>query len=337
MSDEESHYFTLPDAPDIPGLKFRHFQGESDYPIMVSLIEKSKEVDGTEITLTTKDVANWFAHLENCDPTKDMLFIEINDNPVGASMAYWEEDPNDNLYYEHITILLPSWRGKGLRHIMVRFSESRLREIARSHPPEKSKKFWVFCEETETHLRSVLEDEGYQIFRYGFHLVRPTLEDIPDLPLPHDIEIRPVIPEHYPAIISAWNEACKDLRGTIPFSDETFKEWQGESTFDPSLWQVAWQGDQVIGTTLCFINEPENKEYSRKRGYTELISVAKPWRGRGIAKALMARGMEALKERGMTEAALGVDAGNPSGALKLYEGMGFSITKTVMYYWKPME
>jgi GNAT superfamily N-acetyltransferase len=336
MPDNESHYFTLPDAPNISGLKFRHFQNKSDYPIMVSLIEQSRETDKIEIVLTADEIANWFAHLETFDPFKDMLFIEVNDEPVGASMAYWEEDPNDNRYYEHISILLPEWRGKGLRHIMVRFSESRLREMATSHPLEKSKKFWVFCEESEIHLRSVLEDEGYQIFRYGFHLVRPTLDDIPDLDLPPEIEIRPVIPDHYPAIISAWNEACKELRGTIPFTDETFKEWQGEPTFDPSLWQVAWHDEQVIGTTLCFINELENSEYNRKRGYTELISVSKSWRGRGIAKALMARGMKALKGRGMTEAALGVDAENPSGALRLYENMGFRITKTVMYYWKPL-
>lgn len=332
-----SPHILLPDAPDIPGLKFRQFRGESDYPIMVSLIEQSSTVDKTETTITVDEIANWFAHLENCDPFEDILFIEVDGKPVGVSMAYWEEDPNDNLYYEYFAVLLPEWRGKGLRHIMVRFSEGRLREMARSYPEEKSKKFWVFCEETETHLRSVLEDEGYQVFRYGFYLVRPTLEDIPDLQLPEGIEVRPVTPDQYPAIISAWNEACKELRGTIPFSDEGFKEWQNDPTFDPSLWQIAWHGNTVIGTTFCFINEHENSEFNRKRGHTELISVAKPWRGQGIAKALMARGMKALKERGMTEAALGVDAGNPSGALRLYETMGFQITKRVMYYWKPLE
>jgi GNAT superfamily N-acetyltransferase len=332
-----SPHILLPDAPDIPGLKFRQFRGESDYPIMVSLIEQSSTVDKTETTITVDEIANWFAHLENCDPFEDILFIEVDGKPVGVSMAYWEEDPNDNLYYEYFAVLLPEWRGKGLRHIMVRFSEGRLREMARSYPEEKSKKFWVFCEETETHLRSVLEDEGYQVFRYGFYLVCPTLEDIPDLQLPEGIEVRPVTPDQYPAIISAWNEACKELRGTIPFSDEGFKEWQNDPTFDPSLWQIAWHGDTVIGTTFCFINEHENSEFNRKRGHTELISVAKPWRGQGIAKALMARGMKALKERGMTEAALGVDAGNPSGALRLYETMGFQITKRVMYYWKPLE
>ncbi|MBU7042770.1 MAG: GNAT family N-acetyltransferase [Theionarchaea archaeon] len=337
MSRNSPHYITLSDAPDIPKLKFRLFQDESDYPPMVSLFENSKIVDGTEIALTAQEIANWFNHSQTFDPFTDVLFIEIDGEPVGVSVAFWEEDPNDNYYYEHITVLLPEWRGYGLRHLMVRFSEDRLRDMAGSHPEQKSKKFWVFCEETETHLRSVLEDEGYQIFRYGFKLVRSTLENIPDLQLPQGIETRPVTPDQYSAIISAWNEACKELRGTIPFTDEGFAEWQEDPTFDPSLWQIAWHNDTVVGTTFCFINEYENAQYNRKRGYTELISVAKPWRGQGIAKALMVQGMKALKERGMTEAALGVDAGNPSGALGLYEAMGYKITKRVMYYWKPLD
>jgi mycothiol synthase len=84
------------------------------------------------------------------------------------------------------------------------------------------------------------------------------------------------------------------------------------------------------------INAKENEANNRRRGMTELISVARPWRGKGIAKALMARCMTELKARGMTEAALGVDAENPSGALKLYEKMGFKVVKRATFYRKPL-
>ncbi|MCJ7470286.1 GNAT family N-acetyltransferase, partial [Candidatus Bathyarchaeota archaeon] len=73
-----------------------------------------------------------------------------------------------------------------------------------------------------------------------------------------------------------------------------------------------------------------------KRGHVELISVQRPWRGKGIAKALIARSLKLLKERGMTEAALGVDAENPSGALNLYQKMGFQIEKRIVFYRKPI-
>jgi ribosomal protein S18 acetylase RimI-like enzyme len=126
------------------------------------------------------------------------------------------------------------------------------------------------------------------------------------------------------------------MRGQLPIDDPEFKGWSEFPTFDPTLWQIAWRGDQVVGTVFGMINAKENEANGRKRGMTELISVARPWRGKGIAKALMARCMRELKARGMTEAALGVDAENPSGALKLYEKMGFRVVKKATFYRKPL-
>jgi ribosomal protein S18 acetylase RimI-like enzyme len=43
------------------------------------------------------------------------------------------------------------------------------------------------------------------------------------------------------------------------------------------------------------------------------------------------------KELGMTEAALGVDAQNPNGALALYESMGFRAVRRVTTYRKLLD
>jgi mycothiol synthase len=58
-------------------------------------------------------------------------------------------------------------------------------------------------------------------------------------------------------------------------------------------------------------------------GRLHILGVLKPFRNRGIAKALLIAGMERLKGRGMTEAELRVDTGNATGALQLYELLGF--------------
>jgi ribosomal protein S18 acetylase RimI-like enzyme len=167
-------------------------------------------------------------------------------------------------------------------------------------------------------------------------MVRPNLENIPQQSLPEGVEIRPVKPEHYRHIINAWNDACKDMRGQIPISDEDFRGFRESSIFEPALWQIAWHGDHVVGTAINWINNQENGEFDRKRGHVELISVRRPWRGKGIAKALIARSLRLLKSQGMTEAALGVDAENPSGALRLYQKMGFQIVKRGGIYRKQL-
>ena len=80
---------------------------------------------------------------------------------------------------------------------------------------------------------------------------------------------------------------------------------QGESTL--RRWADA-------GQVRTFINEAENEKYNRKRGFTEFISVRRPWRKRGLARALIVRSLQLQKEQGMTESALGADSENISGA-----------------------
>lgn len=92
----------------------------------------------------------------------------------------------------------------------------------------------------------------------------------------------------------------------------------------------------MAGGVLNFIDVKENEEYERLRGYTETIFVRRPWRQQGVAKALISASFQVLKAEGMTEAALGVDADNLSGALHLYRKMGFRKEKQHMTYRKPL-
>ena len=128
----------------------------------------------------------------------------------------------------------------------------------------------------------------------------------------------------------------QDHWGAQAWRDEWLEEWMEDPTFDPHMWQVAWDGDQVAGTVLNFVNAKENEEYKRERGYTEHISVRRPWRRQGLARALIAHSFQVLKDRGMSEAALGVDAENPSGAPRLYESMGFRKVKQSMTFRTPL-
>jgi ribosomal protein S18 acetylase RimI-like enzyme len=163
-------------------------------------------------------------------------------------------------------------------------------------------------------------------------MIRDLAMPIPSLPLPDGIEVRPALPEHRRLIWEAEREAFQDHWGYSPWPEEAYRRFIAFPHYDASLWRVAWEGDQVVGSVLNFINEPENELYGRRRGYTEDISVRRPWRRRGLARALIAQSLEALKERGMAEAALGVDAENRTGALRVYESLGFVVAKQWTVY-----
>jgi mycothiol synthase len=324
-------------APAVLGLAFRGFRGEVDYPAMAAVIAGSKEVDGLEWAQSVEDVARTYRHLVNCDANRDMLFVEVGGEVVGYGRVWWERELEGKWRYQHFAHLLPAWRGKGIRRTMLRHNERRLREIAAEHPADGPRLFEAWASDTETHWGSLLVDEGYEAVRHGFEMVRPDLEDIPDLPLPEGLEVRPVEPEQIDVIWEAAREAFRDHWGETEWHEEWLEEWKESPTFQPHLWQVAWDGDEVAGMVLNFVNHEENQEYERRRGYTETICVRRPWRRRGLAKALIARSFQVVKDLGMTEAALGVDTENPNGALQLYKSMGFRPVKQHTTYRKPME
>lgn len=333
-------FISLPDAPPISGLKFRHFRGESDYPQMVAAIAASADADQVERATTLEDVANTYNHLTNSDPYQDMIFAEINGQVIGYSRGWWFIEGEDGPYlYAIVGFLVPDFRRKGIGQLMVGWMEDRLRAISAGHPPERSKFYQVFVSDSETGLVNLLEKKGYQAIRYFYEMVRPSLDDIPDFPLPAGLEVRPVLPEHYRLLWDAADEAFRDHWGYAHLTEEDYQAWLNNSReFQPHLFQVAWdiESNQVAGQVQTFIDHLENEKYQRKRGYTEGISVRRTWRRRGLARALIARSLQVQKEAGMTESALGVDSENLSGATRIYEECGFRVVKRSAAYRKEL-
>ena len=333
-----SNPVAVPGAPDTPGLTFRGFRGEADYSAILAVIEGSKEADGIERTGSVEDVARSYRHLTNSDPYRDMLFVEVNGEVIGYSRVWWWQEGDGNRLYGHFASLLPEWRGSGIRRTMVRYNERRLSEIASAHPADGGRFFETWATDTESHWEALLLSGGYEAIRHRFGMIRPNLDHIPDLMLAGGLEIRPVQPDQIRPIWDAAKEAFQDAPGYSEdnWSDARFDLWRQDPQLRPALWQVAWDGDQVAGMVLNYINEEENLNYHRQRGYTSVICVRRPWRRRGLAKALISRSLQLLRERGMTEAGLNVEAESPTGATRLYETMGFRVIKRTTVYRKPL-
>jgi ribosomal protein S18 acetylase RimI-like enzyme len=86
-----------------------------------------------------------------------------------------------------------------------------------------------------------------------------------------------------------------------------------------------------------YIHPEQNERLGVKRGWVEHISVGRPWRRRGLARALIAASFPLLRARGMTEGALGVDSENETGALRVYERCGFVVVSQSSDYSRTLE
>ncbi len=324
------------DKAAVDGLEWRGFRGKVDYPHMVAIIEASKEADQLEWVTNIEQVEKDYEYLENCDPFSDMVFAEVKGEVVGYGRCWWEQQIDQTRLYNLFAHLKPAWRDLGIRQEIVARMEMRLSQIAAAHPDDGPKHYQCWASENEQHWENLLRTRGYEPVRHGFSMVRPDLDNIPDLPLPEGLELRQADLSQWRQIWEAAREAFRDHWGAHEWPEERFEGWQVQPTFNPALWQVAWDDDEVAGGVLTFIDHEENEEYGRLRGYTETIFTRRQWRQRGLARALIARSLQRQKELGMTESSLGVDAENLSGALNLYKSMGFQVVKRFTTYRKPV-
>ncbi len=330
--------------PTVAGFTVRHYRGAEDLPAVADVLAADETANNRESTVTLEMMQYFYAHLTNCDPTRDMLLVEGPSGLVAYGRASWELESSGPTYLYRIAVhVRPEVRRQGLGRALLAWLEARALAIAaeQNHPrPPAAQAMWqAESSELETAKTALLERAGYTPVRYGYQMVRPDLENIPDLRLPAGVELRPALPEHNQAIWNELVEAFQDHWGAQEQSAEDYARWVGnEQEFQRDIWKVAWDiaRNEVVGTVLGYIVPAENEKFNRRRGYTETITVRRPWRRQGVARALIAENLRELKARGMTEAALGVDTENLTGALRVYEAMGFRPVHRSATYRKPI-
>jgi ribosomal protein S18 acetylase RimI-like enzyme len=164
---------------------------------------------------------------------------------------------------------------------------------------------------------------------------RPDLDDIPAVDLPDGLDIRPVGHDRgaLRRVFDADIEAFRDHFGWTEGSDERFAEFLEDPDLDPSLWVVAFDGDEIAGAILNGIHTTPDGE---RQGWLDSVFTRRPWRRRGLARALIVRSLERLRDRGLTGASLGVDLANANDALGLYESCGFRAVSQATSWRKPI-
>lgn len=321
-------------TPDIPGLSFRHYEGESDLEQIASITHRCHEADQLDSILTVDEIQRMFKYMANFDPSKDVVVVTVNDETVGYMYTNWVVEGKGDHIYRHKGYVLPPWRRKGIGHSLLKIAENRFLGIVGRHHPEGLRYLHTGVADAQKDDLDLLSKAGYRPARYFFEMTRDLTESIPTFELPSGIEVRAARPDHFKPVWKALEEAFQDHWGFRPGTEDEFKWWSESPVFQPDLWRIGWDGEEVAGLILNYIDHEGNQAFSRQRGYTEDIAVRRPWRRQGLARSLLVRSLQLLRDQGMQEAALFVDTENPLGALGLYESVGFNITKRTYAYRK---
>jgi GNAT superfamily N-acetyltransferase len=320
--------------PDLPGLHFRFLAGAKDYAAIATLRQACALADGEDEVPSEADIANYIENPLDCDPTRDLV-LGVAEGELVA--MHWSElRVDDNAWLSQLRgFVHPAWRRRGIGRALLRFGERHVRAVAAASAANRSGAWRTIATSLQSGAHALYRQAGYSPIRYAFTMTRDLSDPIPELELPPGLEIRPAQPDHYRAIWEAEREAFQDAWGYSPWPEENYQRFLRFPHYDPALWRVAWDRDQIAGTVLSFVNADENAATGRSRGYTEDIAVRRPWRRKGLASALLADSLRALRALGLREAALSVDAESPSRALQLYKNLGFRTVVEWTFYHRP--
>ena len=138
---------------------------------------------------------------------------------------------------------------------------------------------------------------------------------------PKGIEVRPLdVETHGRLLHAADEEAFAQEWGYSPMPyDAWTKRIFEKAQFDPALFVVAWDGDDIAGFSLNYAKRMGNW------GWVGVLGVVPAWRRQGLGLALLRESFRRFHEAGETVGALGVDSQNPTGATHLYERAGMRV------------
>ncbi len=323
------------DAPAIPGLTFRPGR-DGDWPMVADVVNRVRLSDGIEEILTAEGMVAEYGALDGFRVDRDLLVSELDRVPIGISLG--QRNLRDaTLVLDLWGAVVPEHRRRGIGTSLHRTARARLIAEADADPRPGPRRLQTFANELERGDIALLLAEGFAPIRFGFEMRRHLTGELPEVALPDGLELRPVTRDLVPAILEADNEAFRDHWGHRETTERERMARLDDPDCDIGLWRVAWDGDEVVGSVLNAIYRLDNERLGVSRGWLDHVSVRRRWRGVGVAKALCVASFRALRERGIAEAWLGVDASNPTGALQLYEGLGFEVVQRWFAYARPLD
>lgn len=219
----------------------------------------------------------------------------------------------------------PGHTDRGIGAALMGWAAAQARSRIDIAPPDAEVVHEVWFAAGHSKSESLMANEGFVVNRF-FNQMGIAFDGPPQRPTqPAGIEIRQLrlgVDEEQAALTA--DEAFADHFGYLPERHEQviqrFEHWLAQPDTDPSLFWIAWDGDEMAGHLWGWPEGDINSDY----GEVGSLGVRRPWRGRGVGTALLLWSFGEFHRRGRRGAELVVDAESLTGALRLYESVGMS-------------
>lgn len=283
---------------------------------------------GNPVLTTEQTVRDW--QTPDFDMAASTLGVFTAAGDIVGMLEIWSlQEPRVRPYaYARVH---PDFEGQGIGTVLLRYAEDVARRGIPDAPPHARVSLRVGAHKQNQDAQDLFANEGFAFIRQFYRMVIE-LDGPPPAPAwPDGIVLRHFedTEANHRAIHAAMEEGFADHWGHLPIS---FDKWlhftRNDPDYDPTLWYMAMDGDEIAGMTICRQKLTEDPDM----GWVDDLAVRRPWRRRGIALALLHHSFGELYRRGQRKVGLGVDASSLTGATRLYEKAGMHIARqTVMF------
>ena len=311
--------------------------GPEDNHELAALIARAEDVDNPPYRTSEQETAEYFL-----DPTYSGVAGRDADGVMRA-FGLVRLRPAGEIYASMTGTVDPAVRKRGIGRALLHWQAERARHLvgaerAGSVPGKGSTQVPAHVVTTvmedDKRMQGHLADMGFEPMRWYREVRRFLGDEIPEVDLDGFITIDPWTPEIDDDVRRAYNQAMAE---TWKAENVTPEDWTAGSAYFAPQWSfVAMDrsGDRarVAGYLRSGRYEQDWEALGWREGYTDVLGVLSDYRHRQIGPALLAAAMRAYAADGMEYAAAGVDTDNPSGAVDLYESLGYVPTRGTILY-----
>jgi mycothiol synthase len=295
---------------------------DADLSAVVALINASNRADGVAELLERSELAGEWSGDRTAMATDTWLAVD-GDSCVGV--AYTVHLPSETVHERCIIhgTVAPDRRGQGIGRALMTWAIDHATELLRSSGRDLPRRIQVEADDQHVADQRLFVALGFEPVRWFEELRRP-LTDLPAAATLEDVVIVPWPDDRDEELLEVRNASFADHWGSTPTSPSAWHHQLHGYASRPDLSFIAVDGDdRPVGICVNARYESDDEVTGRRDGWIMTLGTLAPWRGRGIASALLGASLHAFAGAGLTHAALSVDGDSPTGAARLYRALGF--------------
>jgi ribosomal protein S18 acetylase RimI-like enzyme len=333
---------TQPSQPALPGYTFRPLTRD-DLPALHALFLTAVEADGENRIEPLEDLQTQFDDPWSNAETDSLVALTGDSTLVGGpplvafTRCFVSPEPGPEARCHTWTYLHPAHRTGALEDALFGWVVARSQQRLATLPPGVPHLVQFGTVDTQARNLALAERHGFTPERYFYNMHRDLKAPIPNIQLSADFSLRPFAEADARALHAAHEEAFSDHWG---YEKEDFDEWKqfalDTGGFRPDLTLLVHAGEELAAYSLNRVMAEDNLRNGTNEARIGQLGTRRAWRKRGLASALLCESMRRFKAAGFDTATLGVDAENPTGALGLYERLGFGVRKRIIVFAKQL-